>query len=70
MRRDREMMKVDAPDKIGRLGMCITPGPTQTTRTCTAMSFKLIEIHANGIMIQETLLRRLLILSTYKNWLY
>lgn len=27
MRRDREMMKVDAPDKIARLDMCITPGP-------------------------------------------
>lgn len=29
MRRDRETMKVDATDKIGRLGMCITPGHVQ-----------------------------------------
>lgn len=57
MRRDREMMKVDAPDKIGRLGMCITRGP----RTWPAMPFGLIEIHANEIIIRETLLRHLFI---------
>lgn len=52
------MMKVDAPDKIGRLGMCITRGP----RTWTAMPFELIEIHANEIIIRDTLLGNILII--------
>jgi hypothetical protein len=46
MRPDREMMKVDATDKIGRLGMCITPGHVQYN----TLPVEVTEIDTNEIL--------------------